>query len=232
MKYDGIIEGTFLQRPNRFIAQCLIDDVEVTCHVPNTGPLTGLLHEGGRVLLEPAKNPNRKTKFSLVSVEKKGAWINVDSQAPNKIVFEAIFENPALIGIPGDEMASFQLKQEVTYGNSRFDLYYETDERKGFIEVKGVTLEEDNAAMFPDAETKRGQKHLSELIAAQQAGYDTGAFFCVQIPYAENFSINRSIDPELGRLYDLAKENGVDIYSYKCEVNREEVTLSKKIPYE
>lgn len=232
MKYDDIIEGIFLERPNRFIAHCLIDGEEVECHVPNTGPLTGLLEEGVRVLLEPAKNPNRKTKFSLVSVEKKEDWINVDSQAPNKIVFEEVFKNPTLIGIPSDELDSFQLKQEVTYGNSRFDLYYETDKRKGFIEIKGVTLEENSEAMFPDAETKRGQKHLAELIEAKEDGYDTGAFFCIQIPYAENFSINRSIDPKLGDIYDEAKENGVAIYSYKCDVSREEVTLSEEIPHE
>ncbi len=232
MKYDGIVEGIFLERPNRFIAYCLIAGKEVECHVPNTGPLTGLLEKGVRVLLEPAKNPNRKTKFSLVSVEKKGAWINVDSQAPNQIVFEEIFENPTLIGISSEELASFQLKQEVTYGNSRFDLYYETDERKGFIEIKGVTLEENSEAMFPDAETKRGQKHLAELMEAKEEGYETGAFFCIQIPYAENFSINRSIDPKLGVLYDEAKDNGVDIYSYKCDVSREEVILSEQIPHE
>lgn len=232
MKYDGIVEGVFLDRPNRFIAHCLIDDVEVECHVPNTGPLTGLLEEGRSVLLEPAKNPNRKTKFSLVSVEKKGAWINVDSQAPNKIVFEAVFENPALISIPQDELDSFHLKQEVTYGNSRFDLFYETDKRKGFIEIKGVTLEENNKAMFPDAETKRGQKHLTELMAAKEDGYETGAFFCVQVPYAENFSINRSIDPKLGEIYDEAKAKGVEIYSYKCDVTKDEVVLSEEIPHE
>ena len=169
MKYNNIVEGKFLERPNRFISYCEIDNNIEKVHVKNTGKCKELLIPNCKVYLEESDNPNRKTKYSLIAVQKDNRLINMDSQVPNKVVYEAILNNK--ISLPGLEEDIFYIKPEKTYENSRFDIYIETENKRAFIEVKGVTLEEDDIVMFPDAKTERGVKHINELVKASKEGY-------------------------------------------------------------
>ena len=165
MKYEKVIEAIFLKRPNRFIAHVLINGKEEIVHVRNTGRCEELLIPGARVILEDCShNKNRKTKFSLIAVWKGHMLVNMDSQIPNAAVFKAIKEN-RIVCLENLK----HMKREVTFGNSRFDIYFESEKEKGFIEIKGVTLEDNKIAMFPDAPTKRGTKHVLEMIEIGRA---------------------------------------------------------------
>ena len=157
-------EGRFIRRRNRFIAEVMVKGTAEAVHVRNTGRLRELFVTDARVLLEPASNPERKTRYSLVCVEKNGQWVNVDSTAPNQIVEEMVRAGRLFSDIT-------YVKREKTFGKSRFDLYVEHGGQKHYIEVKGVTLEVDGAARFPDAPTERGIKHIHELMEARKQGY-------------------------------------------------------------
>ena len=166
MKYEHITEGRFIDRPNRFIAHVEINGQVETVHVKNTGRCRELLVPGTQVFLEKSSNPARKTAYDLICVNKKGrGLINMDSQIPNKAALEWVKAGHLF-------PEKVQVTPEKTYGNSRFDLYVCSEKRKAFIEVKGVTLESDNIARFPDAPTERGVKHLKELIHCMQEGYE------------------------------------------------------------
>ena len=169
MNYKKIVKAKFIERPNRFIAYCEVDGNIEKVHVKNTGRCRELLIPECTVYLEESDNPNRKTKYSLISVEKGKRIINMDSQVPNKVVYEGLKNNK--IKLPGISEEITLIKPEKTYGNSRFDIYLEAGNKKAFIEVKGVTLEEDNIVKFPDAKTERGVKHINELIEASKDGY-------------------------------------------------------------
>lgn len=215
MKYDNITKGTFLSRPNRFIAQVEIDGAEHTCHVKNTGRCKELLVKGAQVILQKSDNPDRKTRYDLISVYKGGRLVNMDSQAPNKIFGEYIpkmFKNVTLV------------RPETFYGSSRFDFYIEADGRKIFVEVKGVTLEADNEAMFPDAPTDRGVKHINELCKAVEEGYDAYVVFIIQMKGIKSFSPNDATHPQFGEALRKAKKAGVNIIALDCEVIEGEVT--------
>ena len=164
MKYDKIVKAKFLDRPNRFIAHVELDGQVETVHVKNTGRCKELLVPGAEVVLEVCSNPARKTKFDLICVRKQDRLINMDSQIPNKAAKEWIEKGNLF---PEDVV----VRAERKYGNSRFDLYVESPLRKAFIEVKGVTLEHENIARFPDAPTERGVKHVEELVQCMMAGY-------------------------------------------------------------
>ena len=157
MQYQRIKQGIFRARPNRFVAHVEVDGNMEICHVKNTGRCRELLVPGATVYLEESDNPARKTRYDLVTVEKGERIINMDSQAPNKL-----FAEWARAGKFRPDLTV--LRGETTYGNSRFDFYWESSKSKGFVEVKGVTLEEDGVVRFPDAPTQRGVKHLEELI--------------------------------------------------------------------
>lgn len=163
MIYQNIVEAVFINRPNRFIANCLVNNEKQVVHVKNTGRCRELLIEGRQVYLEYFPNTARKTNYDLISVNKDGRLINMDSQVPNKIVYEALKSDTNILNI---DTSLNLIKTEQTYLNSRFDLYAESVNEKIFIEVKGVTLEDNNIAMFPDAPTSRGVKHIMELIKA------------------------------------------------------------------
>ena len=160
MQYGNMIQGTFVSRPNRFVARVLVDGEEVVCHVKNTGRCRELLIPGTRVWLKREENLARKTPYSLIAVEKEGRLVNLDSQAPNKAAFEWVART----------MKPELLLRERTYGNSRFDLYFEYNGKRCFMEVKGVTLEENGVALFPDAPTGRGVKHIYELADCVKSG--------------------------------------------------------------
>lgn len=227
MKYKDMVEGIFLERPNRFIAEVIVDGKQHTVHVKNTGRCREILIKGTRVYLQESDNPKRKTRFSLISAYKGDMLINIDSQVPNKVVYDA-FKNKLIDGYEDIVI----LKREKTFGNSRFDLYYEREDgTRGFVEVKGVTLEKDGISMFPDAPTERGRKHLLELVQARNKGYECAVFFLIQINDIEKFTPNREMDPKFADALKIVEEAGVDILVYNSKVTGDAITIDKKGEY-
>ena len=227
MHYSNCTAGTFLSRPNRFVAQVALDGRTETCHVKNTGRCRELLIPGCRVYLTRSDNPARKTKYDLIAVEKETVHgpllINMDAQAPNHV-----FEAWARAGRfrPGLTL----LRPETVYGASRFDFYWETDTDRGFVEVKGVTLEEDGVARFPDAPTLRGVKHLEELIAARQAGYQAALCFIVQLAGAKYVEPNDTTHPQFGQALRRAAAAGVEVFALGCAVTPDSLTAEEFVP--
>ena len=226
MKYEKILSGIFLNRPNRFIAKVKIGDCIETVHVKNTGRCKELLIEGCTVYVQQSDNPQRKTKYDLIAVEKqrktKGPLIiNMDSQAPNNAVQEwirgGLFSETALV------------RREVKYQNSRFDFYIEDGDKKAFLEVKGVTLEEDGTALFPDAPTERGIKHINELIKAIDDGYLAYIVFVIQMKEITSFRPNNKTHPQFGEALKKAKTAGVKILAYDCNIAPDEMIIDSPI---
>ncbi len=226
MKYKSIVEGKFISRPNRFIAHVEIDGQEHVVHVKNTGRCRELLQPGAIVYLEKSDNSTRKTLYDLVSVVKGNRIVNMDSQLPNGLVEEWLRESEEAREIFGD--ISF-IKREKTYGKSRFDLYVESGNRKIFIEVKGVTLENDNVVSFPDAPTERGIKHLNELGDALEAGYEAYVFFVIQMEGVDYFSPAWDKHKEFGDALVNAHNMGVKVLAYDCRVSRDEVRINEVV---
>lgn len=225
MKYNKVVEGLFLKRPNRFIAEVLIDGKEETVHVKNTGRCKELLLPKAKILLEDCShNLNRKTKYSVIAVWKDNMLVNMDSQVSNKVVFDAL-ENGKVTDIPHIS----NIKREVTFGKSRFDIYFEDKDEKGFIEVKGVTLEKDGVSMFPDAPTARGTKHVLEMIEAVKEGYKGVIFFLIQMKGPKLFRLNWEMDPKFSDAVKLASENGVEIIAYDSIVSPDGISIGNKI---
>ncbi len=219
MKYNNIKKALFIERPNRFIAYARLDGKIVKCHVKNTGRCKELLIPNvSEVFLEDhGENTSRKTRYSLVKVIKNGRMINMDSQAPNHIAYEWLEAGG------GYDDITF-IKREQKYGNSRFDIYYERENGiRGFMEVKGVTLEEDNVARFPDAPTERGVKHIHEMIEAKNAGYEANILFVIQMKDIDRFEPNYKTHPEFGEALKKAYEAGVNIMAIDCYVTDMEI---------
>lgn len=208
MKYNNITIGEFSERPNRFIAKVKIGEEIHTVHVKNTGRCRELLIKGATVYLEESGNPNRRTKYDLVAVEKKGlGLVNIDSSAPNKAAYEWL------------KTQGFDyIKPEYTYGNSRIDFYMEKGEEKYLMEVKGCTLEIDGIGYFPDAPTLRGLKHIHELIKAKEEGYKPIIAFVIQMEGINEVRGNRATHPEFADALEQAAEKGVEILFLKCKV--------------
>ena len=225
MEYGKMMEARFLSRVNRFTAFVELNGQEEMVHVKNTGRCRELLLEGARVFLEEADKESRKTKYSLIAVYKGDVLVNMDSQAPNQMAAEALAEGKI------EEIGEVDfLKREVKYENSRFDIYYQKGEKKGFIEVKGVTLEEDGIAKFPDAPTERGAKHLRELIKAKEEGYEAAVLFVIQMKGAREFRPNEERDQNFTAALREAAEAGVKILAYDCGVQVGKVWIEDKIP--
>lgn len=223
MKYDNTAEGIFLDRPNRFIAHVKLDGNVETVHVKNTGRCKELLIPGTKVILEKSSNPSRKTKYDLICVNKSGRLINMDSQVPNKAAAQWIREG----NLFPEEVT---VKTEKTYGNSRFDIYVESPVRKAFIEVKGVTLEENNVARFPDAPTLRGVKHVEELIRCLEDGYEAYLLFVIQMKGIERFEPNWNTHCEFGETLKKAQDAGVKLLAYDCLIREDEINLVDSVP--
>ena len=227
MKYNRVVPGVFLKRPNRFIAHVCIHGKEEVCHVKNTGRCKELLVSGCTVYCAVSDNPNRKTKFDLIAVEKKvessTLLINMDSQAPNAAVKEWLASGASPFG------QIDLLKPECRHGNSRFDFYLECNKRKIFIEVKGVTLEDDGVVLFPDAPTERGVKHVHELIQCHAEGYETYILFVVQMERARYFTPNRKTHPEFADALCEAKQADVELLAYMCTVSPDEMKMDKPL---
>ena len=227
MKYEGILKGTFIERPNRFIALCMVNGEINKVHVKNTGRCAELLREGVTVYLEESNAPKRKTKYSLIAVEKGDRLINMDSQAPNQVVEEALVKGT--LKLPGMEEGLTFIKREVTYGESRFDFYIETYEKRGFIEVKGVTLEQEDYVMFPDAPTLRGLKHVEELIKAQKEGYANYIIFVIQMKGVNYFRPHVERQEAFAKALQVAERQGVKILAYDCLVTPDHLILNEKV---
>lgn len=225
MEYGKMAEARFLRRINRFTAFVELNGQEEMVHVKNTGRCKELLLEGARVFLEEADKEGRKTKYSLIAVYKGDTLVNMDSQAPNQMAAEALAEGKI------QEIGEVDfLKREVKYENSRFDLYYQQKEKKGFIEVKGVTLEENGTAKFPDAPTERGTKHLRELIKAREEGYEAAVLFVIQMKGIREFRPNEERDPAFAKTLREAADAGVKILAYDCGVQVGKVWIENRIP--
>ena len=225
MKYENISEGRFISRPNRFIAEVEMQDGRKTVHVKNTGRCRELLVPGAAVYLEKSAAPGRKTDYDLVAVQKDGKIVNMDSLAPNRTVHEWIasgkyFKDVTLI------------KPESFYKDSRFDFYVEAGTRKIYIEVKGVTLEKDRTALFPDAPSERALKHVEELIEAVGKGFEGYVIFVIQMKGPERFMPNREAQPEFADALQRAKEAGVHILAYDCSVGADEIELCEPVEVE
>ena len=228
MKYKNIVEGKFISRPNRFMANVEIEGEEHVVHVKNTGRCRELLQPGATVYLEKSDNPARKTLYDLVSVKKGERIVNMDSQLPNALVEEWLREGKAS-ELFGD--IAF-IKREKTYGKSRFDLYVEDGDRKIFIEVKGVTLENDNVVSFPDAPTERGIKHLNELVDALDDGYETYVFFVIQMEGVDYFTPAWDKHKAFGDALVNAHNRGVKVLAYDCKVSEDEVRIKENVRVE
>lgn len=228
MKYDLIVPALFIERPNRFIAHCKVGDEIVKVHVKNTGRCKELLISGCSVYLQFHDNPKRKTQYSLIGVEKGARMINMDSQVPNKVVYEAI-SNQTLV-LPELEEGITLLKPEQVYRHSRFDAYLETVNHKAYVEVKGVTLEEDGIVRFPDAPTERGVKHIEELIEAVKEGYKAYLIFIIQMKAVKYFEPNTVTHEAFAKALQSAQGAGVILLAYDCHVTEDEIILADQVP--
>lgn len=223
MQYQTVKKGIFLARPNRFIAHVEVDGATQVVHVKNTGRCRELLVPGASVYLEQSANPARKTKYDLIAVEKGELLINMDAQAPNQVFREWAEQGGFLPGLT-------KLRPETTWGSSRFDFYWEAGDRRGFVEVKGVTLEENGHARFPDAPTERGVKHLEELIRCQGEGYEAAVCFVLQMEGMKDFAPNDSTHPAFGQALRKAAQAGVQILARTCRVTPETLTIAEPVP--
>lgn len=220
MKYKNIKQGKFVSRPNRFIANIEIDGNIEVCHVKNTGRCKELLVPGATVYVQEFDSPLRKTKYDLISVYKGDRLVNMDSQAPNKVFKEWAknhFKNASLV------------KSEVKYKNSRFDFYIEENDEKIFVEVKGVTLEDNNIVLFPDAPTERGVKHINELCDSVENGYKAYIFFVVQMSGVKYFTPNAKTHPEFAEALKTASQKGVNICCVDCIVTSDELKINNYV---
>lgn len=218
MKYRKIVNGKFIDRPNRFIAHVEIDGVVNTVHVKNTGRCKELLLPETEVRLEESDNPNRKTLYDIVAVNKKGfGWINMDSQAPNKVVKE---------WLEGKDYD--YIKPEYKYGDSRIDFYMKKGDVEYLMEVKGCTLEKNGIGYFPDAPTERGVKHLKELTKAQKLGYQCAVAFAVQMEGVTEVRPNIETHPEFGEALEVAQKAGVKVILYMCQVGSDTLEIIRE----
>ena len=220
MHYENMVPGIFIARPNRFIAHVEIHGQTEVCHVKNTGRCRELLPQGARVWCQRSDNPNRKTQYDLITVKKGDRLINMDSQAPNIAAKEWL-----LSGGLGDIS---DLKPEYTHGDSRFDFSFLLDGKRCFLEVKGVTLEDDGVCAFPDAPTERGVKHLKGLTRAAKEGFGAFVLFVIQMPDVKYLRPHDERDPAFGAALREAAENGVTVLAMDCGVTED--TMQLRLP--
>lgn len=224
MQYSAVRKAQFLSRPNRFVAHVLLDGEREIVHVKNTGRCRELLVPGTTVYLTPGSNPNRKTRYDLISVEKGPLLVNMDSQATNRVFGEWAQSGQFRPGLT-------LLRPETVWGNSRFDFYWEAGGgRRGFVEVKGVTLEEDGHARFPDAPTLRGVKHLEELALCRKEGYEAAVCFVLQMDGMKDFAPNDATHPAFGQALRNAAAQGVEVLAMECAVTPDSLAILRPVP--
>lgn len=222
MIYKCIKEGIFFFRPNRFIANVMVDGEMVLAHVKNTGRCKELLIQGATVFLQHHEKASRGTCWSLIGVRKMERLINIDSQAPNKVIHEWLIKE-------GLEGRIETIKPEFTYGESRIDFFVKTNTSKCLIEVKGVTLEENGVALFPDAPTERGIKHILELCKSLEDGYKAYIIFVIQMEGVSHFTPNVKTHKEFAEALAYAKEKGVQILALDCKVGADYISISNQV---
>ena len=222
MQYSNIVPGIFRARPNRFIAQVEIGGKLETVHVKNTGRCRELLPPGAQVWCQRADNPNRKTQFDLITVQKGTRLINMDSQAPNLAAGEWL--RAGGLGQIAD------LRPETVHGDSRFDFSFTQNGKPCFLEVKGVTLEQDGICAFPDAPTERGAKHLKGLTEAVREGCGAYVLFVIQMGNVQYLHPNDATDPNFGKALREAAAAGVRVMAVDCEITVDSMTVGKEIP--
>lgn len=223
MVYSNVFRGRFLSRPNRFLAWVEIADEKVLCHVKNTGRCRELLLPGVTVWCQHHDDPKRKTAWSLITVQKGELLVNLDSQVPNALAMAYVRDGG--LGFVPD-----RVRAEQVYDRSRFDLFYEVGDRKGFVEVKGVTLEQDGIASFPDAPTERGRKHLQELQQAVSEGYEAWVLFVLQMSPMRSLQPNWQNDPQFARALCRAAEHGVQVRAVECRVEPDCLEITGQVP--
>lgn len=221
MRYGQVVEGRFLSRPNRFVALVDINGMETVCHVKNTGRCRELLVPGAAVWLTPGTAPGRKTAWDLVAVEKGHRLINMDAQAPNRVFreFARVFQPSAV-----------EVKPEYRFGDSRLDFCLTLPTGLHLVEVKGVTLEQDGHARFPDAPTERGVRHLHELMRAVEQGHRATAFFVIQMADVADFSANEVTHPAFGAALRQAAAAGVEVAAFDCCVTLDTIEIRRPVP--
>lgn len=232
MRYETMMKGIFVERPNRFIARVRINGEEALAHVKNTGRCKELLTQGATIYLEDHlhRMGSRKLRYSLIAVEKGDLLVNMDSQAPNEIVAEALSNGN--ISLPG-MTPPYRFQREKTYGASRLDFFVEDClGRIGYMEVKGVTLEENRCCRFPDAPTIRGRKHLEELQKAVEEGFACYVVFVLQMKSVISFRPNDEMDPAFGKELRSAAAAGVVVLAYDCEVTPSTLALDCSVTVE
>ncbi|OTP09553.1 sugar fermentation stimulation protein [Enterococcus sp. 10A9_DIV0425] len=232
MNYPQVEIAFFIDRPNRFIAHCLNQKGEViTTHVKNTGRGKEVFIPGAEVAVAYVPGTKRKTLYDLIAVKKKDQWINIDSQLPNKLAMEGILDGTIQLPTLRGEIVTY--KREVTYRQSKFDIYIETSSnQKIFVEVKGMTLENNGVGAFPDAPTIRGLKHVKELVEAHQEGYETYLLFIAQFEHLQVATIHEEMHPDLAYGIHFAQQQGVEVLVYNCQVTKDQVNVKQSIPFD
>ncbi len=225
MRFSGrLVSAVFQSRPNRFLGVVLVDGVETLCFIPNPGRMKELLYRGARVYLIPVQSETRKTQYNLVLVDHQGTLVSVDSNVPNKVVREAVDR-----GIIEPFKEFWVKKAEYTFGESRLDFLLESDSGKLLLEVKSCTLIRDGVALFPDAPTKRGRRHLRTLTRGLTQGR-SAVFFLIQRPDANRFMPNMETDPDFAANLKEANREGVEVYAYSSRVDFDGVFLGSRVP--
>lgn len=222
MKYEHMEQAVFLERPNRFVAYVELAGKREICHVKNTGRCRELLLPGAKIYVQRQNNPARKTPLDLIAVKKGDRLINMDSQAPNRVTAEWLRTG-------GFCSQDAMIRPECRYGNSRFDFYIEDEQRKIFMEVKGVTLEEEGIVRFPDAPTERGVKHIQELIECKKAGYEAYIFFVIQMKNVRFMEPNDRTHPAFGEALRKAATEGVGIIARDCLVEPDKLAIDQEV---
>ena len=229
MKFDKpLTHGTLIQRYKRFLADVKLDDGEkTTAHCTNSGSMKSCLEEGAEVYMTPVDDPKRKTKFTWEMIKINGSWVGINTNVPNRIAFEAVQNNKI------EQLSGYDtVKREVTFENSRFDIYAENSQEKVFIEVKNVTLKDGKFARFPDAVTKRGKKHLESLMRVKEQGMRAVMLYVIQRKDIDIFAPAGDIDPEYAEILVQAFRKGVEIIPVQASVTPEEIKISNEIPFE
>lgn len=233
VKYPKVEVAQLIERKNRFIAHCYLpsESREIVVHVKNTGRCQELFYPGVEVAVSYQASATRKTDYDLIAVKKADAWINIDSQVPNLLAYEAIRDGRIIL--PGMRGQITSIKREVTFNHSRFDLYLETDQgEKVIVEVKGMTLENEGVGAFPDAPTARGLKHVKELIELGQSGYQVYLLFIVQLADIGLATIHRDMQPALAETIAEGQKMGLQVLAYTCQVTPETIEVDQEIMFD
>ena len=225
---DKLVHGTLIKRYKRFLADVRLDDgSEITAHCTNSGSMKSCLENGAEVFLSPVNDPKRKTKFTWEMIKINDNWVGINTGNPNKLAFEAVSE-----GLIQELSGYTHVKREVKFEDSRFDLYAEKENEKCFIEVKNVTMKEGKYALFPDAVTTRGQKHLKTLMEVRKKGMRAVMLYIIQRSDVEIFAPATEIDPEYAKMLHRAVKAGVEVFPYLAKVTPEKIEIVRKLPLE